>query len=55
MNEFKSLEGAMNIFKSLNCVGNSNCIFVAYNVDYAPNPNSALRLPGTSIGAKFKK
>ena len=38
------------LFKSVNFVGNSNCIFIAYNADYAPNPNSALRLSGISVG-----
>ena len=27
---FKTLEGAMEIFKSLNCIGNENCIFVTF-------------------------
>ena len=51
-NDFKTLEGATNLFKSVNFVGNSNCIFIAYNADYAPNPNSALRLSGLSVGSK---
>ena len=50
-NDFKTLEGALNMFKNVNFVGNSNCIFVAYNADYAPNPNSALRLSGVSLGS----
>ena len=28
--DFKTLEGAMEIFKSLNCIGNENCIFVTF-------------------------
>ena len=51
-NDFKTIESAINLFKSVNFVGNSNCIFIAYNADYAPNPNSALRLSGISVGNK---
>ena len=27
---FKTIDGAMEIFKSLNCIGNENCIFVTF-------------------------
>ena len=28
--DFKTIDGAMEIFKSLNCIGNENCIFVTF-------------------------
>ena len=28
--DFKTIDGAMEIFKSLNCIGNDNCIFVTF-------------------------
>lgn len=49
--DFKTLEGATNLFRSLNFIGNNNCIFIAYNANYEPNPNSALRLSGLSVGS----
>ena len=38
--DFKTIDGAMEIFKSLNCIGNENCIFVTFKEDVVHSTSS---------------
>ena len=46
MNDFKTFDGVCSLFRSVNALGNQNCIFVAFK-----NPNAHIGVDAAAIGA----